>query len=715
MAINNLAALEERRQHLNQVLAEFGSPNFQLIELTIFLSHLLTANNNSLLSAYFTEFLPKYSTLLKNYSPFGIDPLQTESIYSIAEKYLKTVNEEAVNNELSFSITKIKNQFDELKKILEGGTSESSTGNCLLFPVLEKSDDDKYFFGFLETITISISKRISLTEDTFVVVPDFGQSDNRLNQQIQSSWDFAKNYFAGSIKASKHFHEVVIRFNKKYGIYEGGSFGIALTIGFIQELIRFYNLRDVVTLGSNIASTGSVNEKGEIDSVGVESIEKKVEAVFYSKVQRFIIPFSDLATATKRINLLHKKYPKRELEIIGIPIISDLIDRRSLVSIKKQNIIKWGAKKTLKNKLSIALLVLLVFTSSYFLVKDFDDNPVGIDFQSVPGIGFVKNKLGKTLWEINEFPVPGKEYAPSHYFKNKFKIFDTDGDGKNELFLCEVGRSGTLFCLNSTGSLKWKFDYRRIVETPKEKFSDFYRIHMIVDIIKNNGVNELIVAAQEAHHYPNPILKINAATGELIDDSFWHPGGIQGALVKDIDNDGKLEVVAAGNSNGKKSAFVFSIEYDKLNGTAPTIKNYTFLNQQVADFDQYILLPKTDLSFFLTEKYNSTVNSPHIEETKQLIDIKTIEDIVGYRNYPLEIYYDFTFDFSDVRITIPEGFVYKRDSLVRSSKLDMPLTGTSEYKEKLQRNIQRWNGKEFVQMFPQNVEMNEGTISIQNK
>ena len=699
MAINNLAVLEERRQHLNQVLAGYGSPNFQLIELTNFLSHLLTFNNNSLLSAYFTEFLPKYSTLLKKYSPFGIDPIQTELIYSTAEEYSKCIDAEVVNSELSFSITKIESQFDELQKILESGPSKNFARNSLQFPVLEKSDDDKYFFGFLETISINISKRTSLAADSFIVVPDFGQSDPRLNQQIQSSWNFAKKYFGNSIKISKYFHEVVIRFNKKYGVYEGSSFGIALTIGFIHELIRFYNLRDIVTLGNNIASTGGVNEKGKIDPVGTESIQKKVEVVFYSGVQKLIVPSDDLDAANQNLNLLQKKYPNRKLEIICINYITDLIDRRSLVNIKKQNIIKWGAKKTLKNKLSLGLLVMLIFTSSYFLVKDFDDNPVGIDFQSVPGTGFVKNKFGKTLWEINEFPIPGNEYAPSHYFKNKFKIFDTDRDGKNELFLCEVGRSGTLFCLNYTGSLKWKFDYRRFVETPKEKFSDFYRIHMIIDIIKNNGVNELIIAAQEAHHYPNPILKINAATGELIDDTFWHPGGIQGALIKDIDKDGTLEVIASGISNGEKSAFFFTIDYDKLNGTAPTHKNYTFLDQPIAEFDHYILLPKSDLSIYLTEKYNSTINSPYLSNTAKLIEVKTIEDIIGHRNYPLEIHYEFDFNFSDVRIIIPEGFSYKRDSLVQSGQIHYPLTGTHEYKEILRKSIQRWNGKEFVQMF----------------
>jgi hypothetical protein len=587
--------------------------------------------------------------------------------------------------------------------VLNGGTYLNLQSSILQFPVIEKSDDDKFLFGFLETLTISISKPALLKEDVFIVIPDFGHLDNRLNLQIKSSWQFAKNYFSSSIKKSKQYHEVVVRFNKKYGIYEGSSLGIVLTIGFIQELIQFYNLRNAVSLGSNIASTGSVDDNGIIDAVGNESIQKKVETVFYSGVQKFIVPSDDLPAAGKRLSLIQKIYPERELEIIGVPSVYDLLDRRSLINIKKQNIIKWGTKKALKNKFSIAVLLLLLIVSSYFFVQDYDDNPISIDHVSVPGTGLVKNKYGKTLWEIYNFPTPSNEISHPHYFNHQSRLFDVDADNKNELFLCELGIDGTLFCFDNSGIMKWKYDYRRVVQTPKRVFSDFYRINKIIDIVNNDGTIELLAAGQESHYYPNPILKINAVTGELIDDSFWHPGGIQGALLKDIDDDGKLELVASGISNGMKSAFLFSIEYDKLNGTAPTDENYTFLNQQIADFDYYILLPKTDLSIFLTEKYNSTIDSPQIMQTANFIEVKTVEDIVGYRNYPLEINYDFSLDFSDVRITIPEGFVYKRDSLVLSGILNPPLSSTKEYNEILKKNIKRWNGSEFVQMFPDSV------------
>ncbi|MCB9249462.1 MAG: hypothetical protein H6613_13395 [Ignavibacteriales bacterium] len=62
--------------------------------------------------------------------------------------------------------------------------------------------------------------------------------------------------------------EVTIRFVNKLGIYEGDSLGVALTVGFIQELLRYYDLREEISYENNIITTGSMNEEGQIGSVG---------------------------------------------------------------------------------------------------------------------------------------------------------------------------------------------------------------------------------------------------------------------------------------------------------------------------------------------------------------------------------------------------------------------------------------------------------------
>jgi len=131
-------------------------------------------------------------------------------------------------------------------------------------------------------------------------------------------------------------HEVIVKFSKDYVEYRGNSLGVTLTIGFLNELLKTYNARNEIHFLPFTTSTGSVDEHGSITSVSDEIIKEKIRAVFYSDIERFIIPKVDEEIAQKELKILKENYPKRKVRVFGIDSINDLLNRRNLIFLKSK-------------------------------------------------------------------------------------------------------------------------------------------------------------------------------------------------------------------------------------------------------------------------------------------------------------------------------------------------------------------------------------------
>ena len=132
-----------------------------------------------------------------------------------------------------------------------------------MFPVIEESEDieESFALGAIDSITIKIGK--AKEKDKFIVVPGESERDKQLQQQIITSWQIAKAYCKKYVKKLHEYHEVIISFDQHLGLYRGESVGTALTVGFIEELLKQYNSQTVFKPIEGVAFTGGIKENGE--------------------------------------------------------------------------------------------------------------------------------------------------------------------------------------------------------------------------------------------------------------------------------------------------------------------------------------------------------------------------------------------------------------------------------------------------------------------
>ena len=692
----NIKELEAKREEVISFLAGGFSPRLKLFFLNGFIEEIFKFNNKNIAESYLVEFFDEYSALVKIFEPTGIEPSKVEEIISALAKIIALPIFGSHINNLTSVKEKLQGTYEEITESLKG--NEVQTEEHLYFPVMEYNRDDAGRTGFLEYLDIKISKNSGKNEDSFFVLPSADKVEKLLNEQVKNSWKVALKFLREKSLIIKGYHDVVVSFNKKYGQYAGNSLGLVLTLGFIEELLRYYQTRDIIKIKSGIAMTGSIDGNGTVMPLTEEIISAKTEVAFYSNVKYLVVPNGSKDAAVRKLELLRKKFVHRRIKVIEIESIFDLIDRRTLVDVKKINLGLYFSKKLNKRKYTVAFIILLIVTSGYLYLKDYDKNPYSINITG--HILSVKNKFNNTLWQTsvsNNYPSP----VPKYEIDPIARVIDINKDGRNEVIvtsetyneLKDKNELGRIACFDYNHRLIWKYVFRDSIATRVEKFTPYYSLKIFA--VKNDIPNPVIIAVgQHENFYPSPIIKIRARDGKRIGKIFWHPGGGSRGFLNDIDGDGKDELVATAISNGLERCVLYSLEYDKLQGTAPTTPDYRFLNQPIADFDHYIVLPKTDVNEYFGERYN-VPGSPPIITYDSLIYFN-ITEVTFPDGMKIGNDYEFDRNFNLKDIIIGDKFRVIRDSLVAQGKIKGPFTESPAYTKYLRDQIKYWNGSKFI-------------------
>ena len=695
----NILEIENKRVVLNQALPVTFSYKKKLLKLSAYLEGILETQNHSIFQAYFTEYISLYLACLKEYTPWYLPPSVTEGIITQIEKVIAVNYAPQINQFLIGEKERLLSALKVLVKVLEGGAIEEINGN-FHFPVIDtnRNEDDGVVLGILESISVTIKQIKGATENKFIVIPSEPVLEERIKKQIEDSWLVACKEAKNHVRKTGKYHEVIISFDKKEGYYEGNSLGIVLTLCFLRELHSFYNSRYQIKSRHSIALTGSLNEKGEIGPVSKKIIEDKVEIIFYSGTELFIVPVKDEQAAKQKCAELTKFYPNKTLKILGVADITDVINRRDIVEIKKQNLAKRSTKSILHNWKVSLLILFLLSAFSYFLIGDLDDNPASVMFDGKKL--YVKNKSGKVLWNKN-FLLTNEQVLDVNMHKRFYKVVDVNNDDKNEVILAayplrEPKNSeddGGILCLNNKGDLIWKYSFRKEVKTDRDTFTSKYTLS-IVDTVSLNGIKTLVLYACHSIYYPFAFIQLAIKTGEKLPGELWHSGHLNSAMIKDLDNDGIPELIAGGCNNGFKRASVAIVKINQMDGILPSTKNYTFLNKKPAKYEKYILLPRSDYNRIYN--YLNIIPAGNIFENKgeRVIQIATEE---GKDNSGNWIMYWFNYSFDSVGIIFGDQFVFDRDALINKGILQKPFTGTSEYHNIIRNSIDSVRYEEFVE------------------
>jgi len=693
----SILIIEEKRREIENFLSSPLSDYKKLSLLSNFFSLLLAANNKNLLQAFSAGLIAPLSNYLTVCDVACVPPGKHNRIIATTEAIIASQAFPDTADTLKQSLTSFNEKVKELTAVLNGEDGFVLGKNKYLFPLLDTTNNNGDLYGMLDSITVKITKG---KEEKFHLIPSEKEIEARIKTQIETSWNVAVAYARKNIKHISPHHEVIVSFDKRVGFYVGDSLGVALTLAYINELFLYYNAPLTITAKEGSCFTGSLLQSGEIPSIGEENIKKKVELIFYSQVKTFVLPKEDEPEAEKKLRELKKEYSSRNLKLIAVTDIEDLLTRRNVVDIKKLSIVIRTRKTVIGNKLVTALVFALIGILSFFYFYQYDDNPASLDHDGTTL--FVKNKAGKVLWtkKQNFF----KPYLNQENFtKNFFRILDVDNDGKNEILMVAVGVSsemnskekGGITCLKNDGILRWKYVFHDTVKTKREIFTTNWNEPIMFDTASVNGRKILICANSNNASFATAIFKLDLLNGARLPGTFWHAGQTGNGFVKDLNNDGKQELIVVGCSNSFNQAGVlFVLPVDKLNGHGPSSEEYRFYEFPKAELLAYFKIPQTDLSAYFGDR-NSNI------EPSSLLDRNDISKIVFNSIESVDssagsLYYFLDYNLKDFNVVVSSGFAYPRDKLVKKKILSLPYSDTKEYHELIKSQIQFWNGKEFV-------------------
>ena len=689
--------LEKTRIYLVQNLGHWTSTRQQFFAIYNYFDKIISTNNKSLLASFIPEFIEEYAQLLAKIDPFYFHPRISAKIIEqsriiVQIDFLEDIPD--IIKTLTHSINIFTEKYEHLINELNG-KGNLIPNNKIKFPIVDNAQFEELSLpGFLENITVSIKK--SAVKNVFILIPSGNSLEKKIENQLQVSWQIATDYLKKYKNRLSHFHEVIISFDKKYGFCSGDSLGMALTISFIEQLLQLYNTDYLVSIKPGVVITGGISVDKNIIDVSKEIVEKKTEIAFYSTENIFVLPKNDEAAAKAKYLELQEEFPKRKLEIVGVENLDDLLNRRNIVEITKQNIVKKTAKRLSNNWQTVFLICVLSIIVGFYVFRDFDNNPSILE--SSENTLYVKNKVGKVLWTSQMGYHQDKIYSLSYlnYFQ---KFVDINDDGINEVILSneafsefeEISARQRIVCFDKDKKELWSYTFRDRISSGFGEMDTSYN-SFLIDTLTFDNKKSLLCISTSTKSFSSAIYMLDLKTGKRLQKTLWNSGFFTNGLIKDFDNDGKNELVATFCNNGFEQIGLLTIGLEHIDGQCPTTQKYSYYGLPLANLKTYMLFPKTDYSRYI----NMRIEGSYIGSLLEINQQGKLYIPITLEPEKASLMYVFDHNKNKFEIIIGNEFRVIRDSLVVQGKLKLPLTDTDEYCNLLISQIKYWNGKEFV-------------------
>ena len=689
---------EGLRQQAFDLLSRSTSHRQRLYVLKNYFSVLLSESSDIIADAFIVEFLDDFLECTAKFEVFFAPPKITNDVIDVLDKLKEHKAVKYKTREIESITYNLAAKLNELNEILAGRHLNNFESKKLHLPLLEKNRSPEFdlWLGSLETMTVSIKK--SGEKDEFILVPSPENHDDELTKQVNKSWQTAIEYFRMHGGKTNKFHTVIISFDNRLGNYTGISLGAALTISFIEELINFYNFPYLISIQKNIAITGGFDDAGNLIPINENFVLNKLEVVFYSFINIFIVPEENTAAVDTYYNALKNFYPGRKLEIIGIKNLSDIFNRRNIIDIKKQSPVKRTARYAKKNWVVTALAITILLLSGYFYEFNFDDNPA-ILVRSGRTL-FIENKSGRVLF-TKTFADPGDEIPSPSFLKCHEMLVDINDNGKKDLIVSgELQDSlkngfkyGSITCYNHLGKPIWNYLFQDTISSPGEVLSKNYASY-IIDTATVRDKKVLVLFCCNKESFGSAIYMVDLKSGKRVFDTFWHPGFINGGYITRLVKHGEKYVVFEGSNNSWHKIAFGMLPLDNINGKAPSDGHHEYYGFKIASLIYYLLLPNEDYQKILLPKETlyTGIGDFLYSERDNSFDCNVY---LSYKKYG-GVVYCISKDFQKISIIINDDYARIRDPYVKSGKLKPPLSDIQEYRNLLINQIVWWNGKKFV-------------------
>lgn len=692
----DILALETEASKLRINLLKKNSDRGKLYHLYSFFDLILQHDSRNAVESYLLEFTSQYCGLISKASFRGVDPAVVNAVLAQVQR-IKELYPEADRDIINNSVDILQKEYDNLVSILDGSNVNAPVKRMDL-PLLEKGNISfEGDYGYLSTLNVKLAHRTD--ENKFHIIPGSGEPDAALKKQVDDSLSNALRIAGNYVKVRHLYWDVYIDFENKSGEYSGSSFGMLVVVKLVEELLRYYDSPVKIFSNSASALTGTVDDKGNIPSLSNDIIAQKTKTVFYSDTEVFIIPEDDLPQAKHTLSELGTLYPGRNLKLIGIQTVDDLLNLRNVVEIKKESGLLRTAKFFRKQAVSIILLIILAAVIIFSGLWDFDNNPDHFVYNGK--IGLIKNVNGKVLFKTN-LSIDYDNDLMRGLISQSGKIADINQDGKNEIILSTsyqlIGNMKSpvrgISCYDNNLNEIWNYSFTKKVSTILENHTDTYDIR-IIDTLTVNDTLYLYCIAVNSPNETSAVFRVNTRDGSNTSSILWNSGHLEGGIIEDCNHNGQKELFVLGINNGLGRSVFFSIDINKIDGQLPALPEYRLLNTENAHPNQYLLLPKSDYTDYYGYRFNVPQVGPAFYDIKKNDFLLYVSEGSELSNWA-SIGYRFDPQLKLLSVVFSDAIIKKRDALIKEGKLKDPLTRTREFEQGLISQLRYWDGTRFV-------------------
>lgn len=701
----SLFDIEIKSHWLKEQIGKPHSTRLKLLYLSNFLLELIKSGTHSKYISYFNEFVPELVKLILRNEFRYFSPYEIESLLFIV-KSLEPLNFSKENSERCLGV--LQNARNEILSLLSGivKTEAKAHKNSINVVLIEANSDEKGNVGTIQTLTLRSSKRGKEFLEDKIEFENLCENDQeKMFSYITNIVSFSKEQ-TKKIISKTNAYNLTFSFENKDCSYTGSSFGLAL-LALAYNSVLVNELRKIYyKFFDDVVITGAIDEKGDLLKLDSSSLKVKIETVFFSRFNKFVIPEDNIVEAKEILVELQKEYPQRKVELIPSANFKSVLLNLAVVEVNKLKI-----KEKLKANYEsyhrtanwtftfIALLAIIYLITGY-AIPYMDTNPVYTNLTSDRYAAY--NKYGKVVWEsptLSQLDI--NVYKADNTGKLKrILLSDLDDDGFNEILLLISSEKNklmnrTLFCYNHDGSIKWKTHIQQKDSLYGSDYCSNDILLRMMFLLEQNGKKEIVVHYRICLLFPDYTAKISS-DGKIISE-FYNPGAITSLISSDIDEDGKKELFCAGmNNDYEKSGALVVFDTDLIMGAGP---GYRFpRNVSTGLMKYYLLFPKTDVGRF-TNHGSRMVGPVEIHDNRIVVYLKELDGFRDLKNEEcFQVYttiYTLDKSLNVLHVETSSEFDARYKQLVEEGKLK-PVKDWKKYKEKLKSLVKYWDGDKFI-------------------
>jgi len=478
--------------------------------------------------------------------------------------------------------------------------------------------------------------------------------------------------------------------------------------------LEFTDQRGLYRVQNDAVFSGAIDDSGAVLEVEEQSLSSKVRAVFFSSARTLAVPKDQLHLTLAEVSRLNERYPDRRLQVVGISHLEEVFFDRRLTDYRHISVARHLGRKAKRNSAIVSLTSALLLACAYLFWRyaaPISPNPVLVEFTGEQMV--IRNGLGQTV----DAPHVGvttvqrhRELSASDEGDTLFDIADVDGDGYNEIIYVQYGRSlleepDTLVCYDVVERERiWSKPMFQDISFPQkpEVLDNRYRVvDLHVGGRSYGRIDFLVVVANHFVFFPSVVMTLDPLTGALL-QRYVHVGQLAAAEFADLDDDGDLELIAAGTNNAFGMAAVMGLDPEHLEGHSPTRGDYDPAGGEEGQELFYVLIPRTIVgnAFRTVHGINGAAGMVLYQDAKRFeVSVQDVGgvDSEGKRVEAQLLYY---FNFAGIPIAVGTSSAYDIQAKLLFQEGKIPTLPDKTYFETYLGLLRRWDRGSWVQARP---------------